>query len=101
MKKMKLLPIAALLLAVAFSAFTNKALDVKQWRFDSNTLSNARIADFYTEDLGSVECSGNTLPCIIEVPHIGSNTDMEDLEDYLSSFSSDQDVKAAAISRKS
>jgi hypothetical protein len=100
MKKM-LLPMLALVVAVSLSAFSNRTISGKQWHFKANmTLEDAREPSAYESSFGTVSCGGSELPCIIEVPHIGNNSDSQDLQAYLSSFSSDQDVVDEALSTR-
>jgi hypothetical protein len=101
MKKFKIgLPVLALVLAVAASAFTTTTLDVNRWHFMSNQLSDAKVASEYEPATGSETCGGTSLPCIIEVPDDPNIDDEQELQAYLNSFSSDQDVLASAAERK-
>jgi hypothetical protein len=101
MKQFRVLPIVALVSALVLSAFTYQPVTGKQWRFKSDmALEDARDYTSYEDNFGTVSCGGSELPCIIEVPHIGNNTDLQDLQSYLTGFSSDQDVVDAAITQQ-
>jgi hypothetical protein len=99
MKKISFLPVLALVIAFAASAFTRHTTTT-QWHFEGTQLSGARISSQYSQDLGSVNCGGSNLPCIIDVPDDPSRTDEQDLDAYLASFNSDQAVVNAATSKK-
>ena len=102
MKKIQLaFPAMALVVALTLSAFTSRPLTGKQWHFKTNqVLADARVAASYEDSFGSVSCGGSDLPCIIDVPHIPNNSDMQDLQAYLNGFGSDQEVVEAAFSQQ-
>jgi hypothetical protein len=100
MKKM-LLPMLALVGALSLSAFSSRTISGKQWHFKTSmTLEDAREPSAYESSFGTVSCGGSELPCIIEVPHINGNSDQQDLQAYLNSFSTDQAVVDAAVSQQ-
>ena len=101
MKKISFLPLLALVIAVAASAFTShKTTATTQWHFEGTQLSQARMAGQYTQNVSSASCGGSTLPCIINVPDDPNRSDEEDLEAYLAGFSSDQALVNATPSKK-
>lgn len=100
LKKISLLPVLALILAVGASAFGLPKMATKQWHFGGTQLNQARVPGAYSQTPGSNGCIGSTLPCIIEVPDDPNRTDAEDLEDYLNSFGSDQDVVDDALTTR-
>jgi hypothetical protein len=99
MKKLQLsFPLLALVLGITASAYTHKPLSGKQWHF-TGTSSQVRTSTAYDTDLSGSDCSFGNLPCIIEVPHVGSNTDMQDLQAYLNN-NSEQVIVANALETK-
>jgi len=99
MKKIRFsLPLFALMLGIAASAFTIKPMSGKQWHF-TGTSSQIRDYTVYDSDVSGSDCSFGNLPCIIEVPHVGTNTDLQDLQAYLNN-NSEQVIVANALETK-
>ncbi|MEO8794261.1 MAG: hypothetical protein ABI390_02280 [Daejeonella sp.] len=90
---------AIIAVTAAFAASAFKPAEVKtssvMYQFNSSQLNQARVSSAYSEITGTPpSCSGNNLPCIITVP------DGQTLDQYLTSFGSDNALKNAATAKK-
>lgn len=91
MKKYSFLPILALVLGIAASAFTTaKNSSIEKWHFIENSpLSAAKTASAYEADMGTADCDQiPTVPCVVEF----DNTVYPTLQDYLDQFQDPEDV---------
>lgn len=96
MKKLSFgLPVLALVMAVAASAFTAKPVSGTQWHFMSSSATDIRNSQAYEQNANPTDCDFGNLPCVIEVPHVGSNTALQDLQAYLNSKTAEQIVAEA------
>lgn len=99
MKKISLLPILALVLGIATSAFTSPSSSMERWHLIAGkTINDAKDPLAYEPDNGSFSCNNvQNLPCIVEFdPAVYPS-----LQDYLDSFTSETQVRDAAVGTRS